>query len=49
MAAFQRLLETVLERSGAAPLPDEASVRQPGTRSFPSLEAYQQEVRGVMG
>ncbi|HSN57431.1 MAG TPA: rhomboid family intramembrane serine protease [Candidatus Sulfomarinibacteraceae bacterium] len=49
MAAFQRLLETVLERSGAEPLPDEASVRHPGTRSFPSIEAYQQEVLGVMG
>jgi membrane associated rhomboid family serine protease len=47
MAAFQKLLDLVLQISDAVPLPDPDAARGRPFRSFPSIEAYQREVLNV--
>jgi membrane associated rhomboid family serine protease len=49
MAAFTTLVSTLLDRSGADPLPDATRAQHPGQRSYFSIEAYQHEVLGVVG
>ena len=46
-AAFQSLLDEMIGKSGAAPLPDPESARGRPFRSFKSLDDYQREVLGV--
>ena len=46
-AAFQSLLDEMIGKSGAAPLPDPESARGRPFRSFNSLDDYQREVMGV--
>ncbi len=49
MAAFQKLLDRLLDISEAVPLPDPDAARGRPFRSYPSIEAYQRDVLNVTG
>ncbi len=46
-SAFQSLLDEMIGKSEAVPLPDPESARGRPFRSFNSLDEYQREVLGV--
>jgi hypothetical protein len=48
MAAFSDMLDRLLAASSAVPLPDALHLRSPGTTTYPSLVAYQNEVLGII-
>jgi membrane associated rhomboid family serine protease len=49
MAAFHMVVRRILGSSKATPLPDELTVQAPSSRTYTSIDSYQQEVLGVMG